>query len=180
MSEPNPRPLVWALHALNATVIAIVGGRALMAWDKLPGRVPMHFNYEGQADRWADKDAGFAVLFAIPIFLVALLYGMRAAMGYFARRPELANLPPRLRELPADRLAPLFEAVRDALLLACTAVNLALGSALWGTLQVALGQEQAMPGWTAPRTWLPVIIASLVFGLGRLVVVSRRLGGAGA
>jgi hypothetical protein len=179
MGTERQRPLVWALHTLNATVLGCVGARAAMVWGRLPDQVPRHFDFAGEADRWAAKDAGFGVLFAIPLFLVALLYGLRAAMGCFARRPELANLPPRLRGRSAEELAPFFESVRDALLFSCTAVNLAVGSALWGTLQVALGLEQAMPGWTTPKTWLPVIVAALVLGLGRMLLAGARLGRGG-
>ncbi|MGC4121165.1 MAG: hypothetical protein QM765_42630 [Myxococcales bacterium] len=78
--------------------------------------------------------------------------------------------------MPAEQLAPFFESVRDALLLTCTAVNLAVGSALWGTLLVATGQEKAMPAWSTPGTWLPVIVVALVLGLGRMIAVSARLG----
>jgi len=176
---PHMRLARAVLHLLNVALLAIVGLRALTVWDRLPDLVPMHFNYAGEANRWAPRDAGFAVLFAIPWLITALLYAMRAGLGYFAKRPELANLPPRLRGMSAEQLAPFFESVRDTLLLAVTAANLALGTALYGTLQVALHLAERMPGWTTPQTWVPVLGAAVVLGVGRMLVVSARIGRGG-
>ena len=176
MSAARPRYLTWALHAINATVVVGVSLRAAMVWDRLPDRVPMHFNYAGEVDRWAAKSAGFGILFVMPWLIAGLLYGLRAAMGAFARRPELVNLPPSLKGLPPERLAPFFEAVRDLLLWAATAACLTLGSLAYGTLQVALGRAKALEGWFTPQIWLGVLVAAVGLGLVRMMVVATRLG----
>jgi len=169
------RLLRWGLHAVNATIVVGLSVRAALVWDRIPERVPMHFSFEGQVDRWAAKDAGFGVLFAIPWLIVGLVYAMRIALGYFARRPELANLPAQLKGLPAERVAPLFEAVSDLLLWAATAAALALGTALYGTLEVALGHAKGLEGWATPQIWLGVLVAAGGGGGGRIMVVTRRI-----
>jgi hypothetical protein len=173
-ATPQFRPLVFVLHVVNASVLVGLAVRCYTSWDRLPAMVPMHFDFDGVPNRWAEKGPEFGILFFIPWFVTLLLYGMRAGMGYFARRPELANLPSQLRGLPPEKVAPLFDAVRDLLLAAATAANLAVGAAVYGSLEVALGKCQRMPFWTF-KPWLVVLAVVVIGGSIRLLWVSSRI-----
>lgn len=166
--------LVAAAHALNAVVLVGVSAAALRGWERVPERVPMHFNFHGVVDRWGEKGGEFAILFAIPWVVSGLLYLLRVGLGYFRRHPQHANLPPRLRGLPPERLAPLFDALDDVLLGAVTAATLVLGGVVYGTLRVALGLAHRLPVWA---TWPGLVLLALVLvaGVVRLGAVSRRL-----
>jgi hypothetical protein len=173
-ATPQPRPLAFVLHAVNATLLVGLALSAYRSWDRLPARVPIHFDFDGVPNRWTEKGPEFAILFAVPWLVSLLLYGMRAGMRTFARHPELGNLPPKLRGLPPERVAPLFEAVRDLLLAAATAANLAVGMAAYGTLQVALGKCERMPAWTL-KPWLVLLAAVVIGGSIRLWWVTGRI-----
>lgn len=168
------RTLSGAAHLLNATVLLGVTAAAVRSWDQVPGRVPMHFNFEGEVDRWAAKGPEFAVLFALPWLMSGLLYALWAGMGYFRRHPQHANLPPRLQGVGPERLAPLFDALDDLLLGSATAATLVLGGVVWGTLRVALGLSDRLPAW-ATGPGLVLLLGVVGLGVLRLIVVSRRL-----
>ena len=173
-ATPPFRPLVFVLHVVNVSVLVGLAVRCYTSWDRLPAMVPIHFNSDGVPNRWTEKGPEFGILFFIPWFVTLLLYGMRAGMGYFARRPELTNLPSQLRGLPPERVAPLFDAVRDLLLAAATAANLAVGGAVYGTLEVALGKRERMPSWTL-KPGLVLLAAVVILGGVRLLWVTSRI-----
>jgi hypothetical protein len=176
MDAAGPRPIIWGIHLSNAVLLVGMAIQPLTHWSELPARVPIHFNLEGIPDRWVGKGPEFALLFAVPWFVSALLYGLSRAMRYFQKHPELTNLPPRIRALPPERLEPLFASIRELLFALALATNLLFAAITKGTLGVAFGLHDRLSVW-ATWPWLFVLGAVLIAGLVRMFVVMRRLGG---
>lgn len=42
-------------------------------WNKLPEKVPTHWNYKGEADKWGDKYSLIALLFLLPVLTYVLM-----------------------------------------------------------------------------------------------------------
>ena len=59
----------------------------LILWDRLPEKLPMHFNAAGEVDGWAGKAVG---VFAMPAFFVAVQW--LCAVGSFKMDPKANNL----------------------------------------------------------------------------------------
>ena len=70
------------------TVISLLPVLAgLILWDRLPEKLPMHFNAAGEVDGWAGKAVG---VFAMPAFFVAVQW--LCAVGSFKMDPKANNL----------------------------------------------------------------------------------------
>lgn len=171
MSRASQSSWLWLVHAFNLLFLLGVTTRGLYGWRRLPERVPIHFNFQGVADRFTEKGPEFALIFVMPWFMVGLLYAMRAAMGYFLKHPDQANLPRSIRALPAERQVPVLFALQDLLLGCATAANLALGMVAWGALQVGLGVYQQLPSWTT-FPWLVLLAVVVIGGAARLIAVA--------
>jgi uncharacterized membrane protein len=57
-------------------------------WQQLPNRVPTHFNFEGTADGWSDKN----FLFFIPTGLGAFIYLLMLALPYIDPKKKIAQM----------------------------------------------------------------------------------------
>lgn len=44
-----------------------------IVWNSLPERVPVHWNYKGEIDRWGSKFSLLAVLFMLPVLIYVLM-----------------------------------------------------------------------------------------------------------
>ena len=67
------------------TLLPVLAG--LILWDRLPEKLPMHFNAAGEVDGWAGKAVG---VFAMPAFFVAVQW--LCAVGSFKMDPKANNL----------------------------------------------------------------------------------------
>ena len=67
------------------TLLPMLAG--VILWNKLPDRIPMHFNAAGEVDGWASKAVA---VFAMPLVLVAVQW--LCAVGSFKMDPKAQNL----------------------------------------------------------------------------------------
>jgi uncharacterized membrane protein len=67
--------------------IALIGTMAYFAsmWASLPAKIPMHFNFAGQPDRWSSRDSIFSLL-----GVMAALYAGLSILQMF---PHIYNYP---------------------------------------------------------------------------------------
>lgn len=54
-------------------------------WWTLPARIPVHFNFSGQADRWGDRSSILGIF--------ALMAALYAGLGVLQRFPHVYNYP---------------------------------------------------------------------------------------
>lgn len=94
-----------SLLFILATLAVLWIGSAAMYGD-LPDRIPLHFNFAGEPDRWGPKSAG--MWFLLPMVATAIGVVMVALSHWAARKPELINFPGKedLLALPVERREP--------------------------------------------------------------------------
>jgi uncharacterized membrane protein len=63
------------VELLQLLVIAAMFAVAGWSWSQLPDRLPVHWNLQGQVDRWSDKFEGLLLLpiIALGLYLLMLL-----------------------------------------------------------------------------------------------------------
>ena len=72
---------------ITTVIILLPVLAGLILWDRLPEKLPRHFNAAGEVDGWAGKAVG---VFAMPAFFVAVQW--LCAVGSFKMDPKANNL----------------------------------------------------------------------------------------
>lgn len=124
---------------------------ALVMWDGLPDRIPLHFDFRGMPDRWGAPSA--ANWLGMPILgsVMSLMMGGAAlSVGWLARHvPEIVNVPDKplwLSLAPEARIRSLAP-VRALLAWVGVGLNFLFGAMLGCTAAVARGSMSTMPWW---------------------------------
>lgn len=163
----------WSAAVLVFTLIAS-WGLACYWWPDVPERVPLHFDFAGQPDRYGER--GYWSWFLLPTLAsgFGLLFGVLLPrwVGWLAERdPKLINIPDKQRFLSLD-VAQRRRALRPLLaLLQVLAAEIAVLFAWiqYGTLQVARG------AWThLPTAFVFVVIGVLVATTLASIPIARR------
>lgn len=143
----EPLDLVVLAPGAVAAVLLLVATATY--WPELPGRVPTHFNFAGEADGWGPK----GIVLLLP-GLGLLLFGI---MAWLSRYPHIYNYP---WKISAENAPAQYRCARRLIL--------ALGSEIawlmlwieWGTIRVARGAASGL-GAAFLFIWLAVMIASI-------------------
>jgi uncharacterized membrane protein len=99
--DENKRLLIW----LNIAVVILAWIFAINSYGSLPDRIPLHFSWDGQPDRWGDKSPlNFFLLPALSMVIVFL-------MIFLTRFPKLYNFPQKeiVNKWPEDKGKPVYE-----------------------------------------------------------------------
>ena len=121
-----------------ATVIILLPVLAgLILWDRLPEKLPMHFNAAGEVDGWAGKAVG---VFAMPAFFVAVQW--LCAVGSFKMDPKANNLNDKVMGLVLWFI-PMMSVLMHTLVY-CTALGMEMNvqiviPVLIGLVMIAIG-----------------------------------------
>ncbi len=70
---------------------------AITFWDKLPVRIPTHFNFVGKADGWVDKS--LLAVFMLPALQTAFL----GLMGFLYKYPQYSDIPTSMWLMTLDK-----------------------------------------------------------------------------
>jgi len=132
-------------HVLNALFLGILALYVALRWTELPARIPVHFDIDGEADRWADKGPLVALLLiGLPLAMTALLYASTLAIGLARRYPWMLNIPYKkaILALSPETQQPLWALLRE--MVAAIALG---GNALFvvlslGVVQTATGDAE--------------------------------------
>jgi uncharacterized membrane protein len=66
-------------------------GFALINYNKLPEQMPTHFNWQGEADRYADKGSHIALLGSLSLILPLVMSVVRAVDPKKQNYPKFEN-----------------------------------------------------------------------------------------
>jgi hypothetical protein len=143
--ERTPADVILELAA-GAAMFAQVA-LAAWAWGRLPERIPMHFDFAGNPDRWG----GRWTILLLPL-VTAVLY---ALLGFVARFPHTFNYP---WPITAGNAARQYALARGLLV----ALRVVLG---WLFFGIMVGTcWAAMVGGRLPA-WIPLL------GVGAVTVI---------
>jgi hypothetical protein len=142
---------------LNAILILVLFAGSAWAYPHLPERIPVHFGFSGQPDRWESRSiTSWFLLPAITAVLALLMHGITL---FSVSNPELWNLPDKRRflALPRAEQAPIIARMQRFIALVAVVATLLLGAIQAGIYRAATGDSQGLPAWV-----LGWIVASLL------------------
>lgn len=158
------------LWRLNVAFYLLYAMGVVLTWGDLPGRVPLHFGLDGEADRWTERVG--LIWFGLPALAAGLTVFIRTLGGFAARNPEIWNVPRKevFVRLSPDQRAPVIASLEGYL----AATSLAMGC-LFATLQVgvfmtATGRSDGLSGGI-----MVVSVAAVVGILVGAFLLRRRI-----
>jgi uncharacterized membrane protein len=128
-------------------LLGMVGSIGLVAytWDRLPDRVPHHFDLLGRPDAWGGK----SIVLTLPLISVIMYLGL----SLLSRIPQRLNLPgPDIPERAPER----YRVARELLTTLKAAIVWMFGWILWGAIQTALGNRSGLG-----VLFLPIVLTVL-------------------
>lgn len=163
-----------SLKISNLWALAVLYTLAVLLWQDLPARIPVHFDLEGRPDAYVDRSAlaWFGLPATATIFVALFVFVLPNWMVRLARtNSPWLNMPDRtrFRALPAEARERVVARVVAFLPMLALLTQILLGYILYGTAQVAHQQWDRLP----PLPGVGIVLAMLACALG-LVVCSFR------
>ncbi len=163
--------LRWLAGVVTGLLLVAQGflwWRAFAWWSEIPQRFPIHFNFEGTPDGWANKSVfAWFGLPALSLALAAFLLGIGWFIGWMTRvSPMLINVPRKqlfLALSPAGRLV-IVRPVRVFLIWVTALMSLLFLWIVEGSARVAVGVDATLSSWPV-FVMLGAILGTLPFFL---------------
>jgi uncharacterized membrane protein len=164
-SHAGPRPVVSIprtgrdIALQGIALLGLVGQFAVTAWywSRLPERIPTHFGFDGQPDRWGSR----ATILALPIASTAIVL----VLSVLERFPHTYNYAWPI----TPENAPRQYALARGMLVALKAVL------CWLFLAILVGTCRAATGGGGLSGWIPTVGVGVVFALiGGYLAMARR------
>lgn len=168
----DPRWRFPLLHTANGALLVGLLLFGLQNWDKLPDRMPIHFGFSGEPDRFTDKGFEVAfVLFILPLLLTVLLYGVFWLVHVFSQNPLAFGSGTRklIERVPRNKRYLAIDHVKETLGLLVLGVLALLWSINTGMVGVALGELEGLGPWRV----LPFVLALIALKLWRYLALRR-------
>lgn len=151
---------------LNAVLLLALFAGSAWAYPRLPARIPVHFGFSGEADRWETRSV--VSWFLLPAIAAVLTLGLHALSVYGTRHPEIWNVPDKRRFQalsPAAQAPIIAQQQRFMAFVGC------IVTALFGVIQA--GSYAASAGGRLP-VWAVAAIAGSVLVIGIAGVRENR------
>jgi uncharacterized membrane protein len=132
-------PLEKGLEVASLLGLAFLLWITFSAWAGLPDKVPVHFGFTGQPDRWGDRNT----LVLLPV--VALFVG--ALITLFEGLPNLYNYPVKVTEENSERL---YGLGRSLLIWVKALIIWTFAYIQWTMIQVAKGLTSGLAWYYLP------------------------------
>ncbi len=167
----------FVIAAACWVVLFVIWMAAIEEWPALPAKFPMHFDFAGRPDLFADKSV--LAWFLLPVVASVMNTGLSLLAPLIRwmtlKHPELVNMPRKAQWLKLDSAArlrtlePVFGALRMLqLILMALFLFIVVSSA-----KVASGQWSVLPTWPM-FSFLAAIGASVVWMLFTAVTAGTK------
>ena len=143
------------LNVLSVILLVSISLYIFFVWNKLPEKIPTHFNIAGEVDGWGGKGS----LWILPV-MGLFLY---TVLSILSRFPHVFNYPFNITEENAPRLC--LESRRMMVILNFELISF-FSLISWESVQAAYGKG-GMTVWQVP-IFLIVVIGSIVILIYRL------------
>lgn len=130
-----------ALEAVAIAGLAFIALQLYLSWSALPDRVPTHFGFSGQPDRWSSR--GGVLIGPLIAFSCWLL------MTVLERFPHIHNFPMEVTQENAPRLYAMSIGLLSVIK---TEIVCLSAYTLWATIEVTTGRAAPSRHWAR---WLP-------------------------
>jgi uncharacterized membrane protein len=132
-------PLEGFCDLIAAAVVIGITVYLISTWASLPTKIPVHFNFAGQVDRWGEQNA----LFSIFAVMLALYIGL----SILQRFPHIYNYPFGLTPKNVHRQ---YQVARQLLAIIKTEVVCFFSFIQWQVVSVARGRGETLGIWFLP------------------------------
>ena len=132
---------------LNAVLVLALLAASVWAYPRLPERIPVHFGFSGEPDRWEARSVGS--WFLLPAVTAALAVLMHAMSAWGASNPHLWNLPDKRRflALPRAEQAPIIARMQRFIAMMGVVLTLLMSAIQAGIYRTSLGGSRGLPPW---------------------------------
>jgi uncharacterized membrane protein len=124
---------------IAAAVVIGIAAYLIATWASLPAKIPVHFNFAGQVDRWGSRNTLFSIF--------AVMLAMFIGLSILQRFPHIYNYPFGLTPENVHRQ---YQVARQLLTLIKTEVVCLFAFIQWQTVLVARGREETLGIWFLP------------------------------
>ncbi len=154
MTESRPMKKLYDLA--NIALLLLLSITVYAGYSKLPERIPVHFNFSGQADRWGSRSS-FIILAAVAWGMTIVFYVLIRYLPQMRRNPRALSIPlkEKFLKLPEDKQMIYWAFLGEFLAGLMAAVNLLWYLLIRGILRIATGEISSFPF----NGILPAIIA---------------------
>jgi uncharacterized membrane protein len=161
------------LHLLNAALLALLFVGSLWVWSDLPAQIPVHFDWTGAADRYAE--ATLLQWLLLPLLALAVAGTLYASAWWIERSVEGLNVPNQeaydaLSESEQQQVAALPLRYLYGL---TTGILLLFGVLQAATYRMAVQGRDSMPAYHSVATGV-FLVGLLAATVGLVVAVHRR------
>ncbi len=173
MSETRPLKKIYDLA--NAVLLLLIGFTVYSAYAKLPARIPTHFDFAGNPDRWSGRSS-IIVLAAVAWGMTLLFYALIHYMPRMVQNPRYLNIPHKAEflNLPEEKQRIYWAFMAEFLAGLMAGLNLLWYLVVRGTLRVATGGMNLLPFKAMLPAFL-VVALLMIFYLIPLFTLPRRL-----
>ncbi len=162
--------------AANLVLLFLIGSFVHSWYPRLPERIPSHFDFAGNPERWSGRES-FLALAAVPFVLTLTFYLIMRFLPRMARNPRRLNIPHKeeFLKLPEEKQQVYWDLLREFFAGLTAALNLLFYVLLRGTVRVAAGEadllalRDVLPALAAMGLILIVYMLRLMRTPGRLV-----------
>ncbi len=161
--------------AANGLLLVLTTTTVFARLAALPARIPVHFNLQGNPDRWDSKET-MLVLVGVAWALTVMFYAIIYLMPRLRRRPDRLNIPYKQEflKLPAEKQQVYWNVLTEFMAALAASINLLFYLILTGMLDVAAGKTAGLAARTL-AIGLGVMIVILIIYTWRLVTIPKRL-----
>jgi len=157
ISIPKTYSEIWH-DTISIAVLCVIILYIGLLWNSLPSQVPIHFNAEGNADRWGSR----SILLLLPGVCLLLFIGFSIVSRY----PHRFNYPIMIT---AENAQEKYTLTRLLVSWLKVETILVISYMEWSMLQTAVGEYRGISIWL-----LPVCIAVLLGTIGWYLVQILR------
>ena len=159
----------------NLVLLVLISNTVYTAYPKLAPRIPTHFNFSGNPDRWGGKEG--------VVWLAAMAWGLTLVfylLGHNVRRlnlkPQSLNIPHKEQflKLPEEKQSVYWDLIKEFLAGLTAGTNLLWYLLIRGTLRIIRG-EMSVLSFEAMLPALAVMILMLIVYLRRMYTMPGKL-----
>jgi uncharacterized membrane protein len=142
-----------AFVLLIGAVLIILWVISLNAYDSLPSRIPVHFNWDGTANRWSDKTPMHFFMLPATATLLSIL------LIFLSRFPGLYNFPQKeeVKNWPAEKRQPVYNLLNRLIYLIALLI-----SGIFLLIQIEIIRAAKLQKTTPAEMWPLWILVALI------------------
>ncbi|MCP5496340.1 MAG: DUF1648 domain-containing protein [Leptospiraceae bacterium] len=146
---------------LNIVLIAVGTIWGFSTWNSIPDKIPVHFSFSGEPDRWTTKGIELAIIILLPLLMSLFLYGMFVLSRKY---PTLLNIPNKEKflSLSKERQKPLWDILNEFISSLALLCSILFFSLYYSIVQVTIGTNANL-NWFMALVFIFFILSCIFY-----------------